>query len=272
MNTVRKVFFWIGLLTVFAACNNNNGNDIDEKHVPATPIIHFSVTRYFPHDTTSFTEGFLVHDGRFFESTGSPEDLPQTRSLIGILDLETGKIDKKTELDKKYFGEGIAIVKDKIYQLTYKHKTGFIYDTGSLKEIGRFTYNNAKGWSLTTDGSELIMSDGTDSLNYLGLKDLHPTKVIRVTENGVPINNLNELEYIKGYIYANIWTTNYIVKIDPLNGKVIGKLDLTSLHFEAKNLNPTADVLNGIAYDEVSDKVYVTGKLWPKIYQINFPH
>lgn len=116
------------------------------------------------------------------------------------------------------------------------------------------------------------MSDGTDTLTFLHPKDLKPFKLLRVTEDGFPLKNLNELEYIKGYIFANIWTTNYIVKIDPANGKVVGKLDLAPVSFEAKNKNPDVDVLNGIAYDSVSDKIYITGKLWPNVYQINFPH
>ena len=271
MKSVLKSSFYLGFLLVLIGCKNKTENDVDGNGSPTTPIIPFSVTRYFPHDTTSFTEGLLVHDGRLYESTGSPSELTQTKSVIGIVDLTTGKIENKTELDKtKYFGEGIVIIRDKIYQLTYKNRTGFIYDARSFNQIGSFTYPNAEGWSLTTNGSEIIMSDGTDSLSYLSVKNLQRTKVLTVTENGVPVRNINELEYIKGFIYANIWTTNNIVKIDPMTGKVVGKMDLSSLNFEAKNINPNADVLNGIAYDTSLDKVYVTGKLWPRIYEIEF--
>jgi len=271
-----KVFFVSTIiLTGLYSCTSNQGpsdNDIT-KTIAATPLINYAVTKFFPHDTTLYTEGLLVHDGELYESTGSPEDRPQTKSVIGVNDLVTGKMDKKIEIDRsKYFGEGIVIFKDKLYQLTYTNQVGFIYDIKSFKKIGEFTYANKQGWSLTTNGKELIMDDGTDKLTFLDPDSLKPVRILSVTENGVPVDKLNELEFIKGYLYANIWLTNFIVKIDPSNGKVIGKLDLTSLDFEAKNKYPGTDVLNGIAYDSIADKIYVTGKLWPNIYQIQFPH
>lgn len=240
---------------------------------PATPVINYAVKRFFPHDTTLYTEGFLVHNGRLFESTGSPEDHPEAKSVIGIIDLSSGKMEKKVELDKsKYFGEGIAILNDKLYQLTYTNQVGFIYDIKSFKKIGQFKYTNKQGWSLTTNGKELIMTDGTDKLTFLDPDSLKPVRILPVTENGLPVDKLNELEFIKGFIYANIWLTDFIVKINPANGKVEGRLDLSSLAFEARNKFPDADVLNGIAYDSATDKIYVTGKLWPNIYQVEFAH
>ncbi|MCW3090970.1 MAG: hypothetical protein JWP81_2039 [Ferruginibacter sp.] len=182
-------------------------------------------------------------------------------------------MDKKIEIDRsKYFGEGIVIFDDKLYQLTYTNQVGFIYDIKSFKQIGQFNYTNKEGWSLTTNGKELIMSDGTDKLTFLDPATLKPVKQLAVTENGLAVDSLNELEFIKGFIYANIWQTDFIVKINPANGKVTGRLDLTSLAFEARNKYPPADVLNGIAYDAATDKIYVTGKLWPNIYQVEFPH
>ncbi|MEO5889570.1 MAG: glutaminyl-peptide cyclotransferase [Ferruginibacter sp.] len=270
-----KLFFYLlAISACLCSCNNNPDTAENENSitVPATPIVNYAVTKIFPHDTTLFTEGFLVHNNQLFESTGSPEDLPQTRSVIGIIDLATGKMDKKIEIDRsKYFGEGIAILNNKLYQLTYTTQVGFIYDARSFKKIGQFTYTNKQGWSLTTDGRELIMDDGTDKITFLDTTGLKPSRILSVTENGSPVIKLNELEFIKGFIYANIWLTNFIVKIDPSNGKVVGKLDLSSLSFEAKNKNPGADALNGIAYDSANDKVYVTGKLWPNIYQLDFP-
>ncbi len=240
---------------------------------PVIPLLNYAVINHFPHDTSLFTEGFLFHNGQIVESTGSPEELPQSRSVIGIWDLSTGEFSTKIEIDKsRYFGEGIVLLNNRLYQITYKNQTGFIYDAKAFREIGQFTYSNKEGWGLTTDGTNLIMSDGTALLTYLDPIKLSPIKVLKVTEQGSPIDHLNELEFINGFLYANIWLTNFIVKIDPSSGNIVGKLDLSSLTTEAKSLNPRADVLNGIAYDSSTDKIYVTGKLWPKIYQIQFPH
>lgn len=193
--------------------------------------------------------------------------------MFGVVDLKTGKINPKVELDRsKYFGEGIVFFNDKIYQLTYTNQIGFIYDSKTYKKLGQFNFKNKEGWGLTTDGTFLIMSDGTNNLTYLDPNTLKVVKTISVNNAGYAEDYLNELEYIRGYIYANIWTKNYLVKIDPQNGKVIGTINLSPLTEEAKIKNPTADVLNGIAYNSTSDKIYVTGKLWANIFQIDFPH
>jgi len=208
-----------------------------------------------------------------FESTGSPEEYPDAESLVGIIDPHTGKMDRKIQLDKeKYFGEGIVFLKDRLYQLTYLNRKGFIYDAATFKKTGEFNYANQQGWSLTTDGARLIMSDGTDTLSYLDPVSCKPTGILKVTMNGLPRDSLNELEYIKGFIYANVWYTDYILKIDPATGKVVGRIDLSSIVADARNKNPQANVLNGIAYDAASDRIYVVGKRWPNIYQIDFPH
>lgn len=272
----KRKFFFLGtlILIMVYSCNDNSKsakNEVPTK-VSNIPLISYSVPNYFPHDITLFTEGFLFHDGELFESTGSPDDMPQAKSLVGIDDLKTGKFSPKIELDKKYFGEGITFLDNKLFQLTYKSQTGFIYDAKSFKKIGEFKYANAEGWSLTTDGKYLIMSDGTDKLTYLDPVKLTPVKVLNVTGNGMPQDSLNELEYINGFIFANVWINNFIFKIDPSTGNIVGKIDLSFLTQEAKKKNPNADVLNGIAYDSTSDKIYVTGKLWPNIYQIDFKH
>ena len=265
---------YLMLFYIVTGCNNNPKKTVDDTDLstPSVAFINYAVKASFPHDPSLFTEGFLLHDGKFFESTGSPENVPQAKSMIGISDLQTGKFDKKIGLDKKYFGEGIVFFNNKLYELTYKNKIGFIYDASSFKLIDSFTYKNAEGWSLTTNGKQIIMDDGTDVLTYLDPVSLKPVKYLRVTENGLPRDSLNELEYIRGFLYANIWLNNAIVKIDTATGKVVGRLDLSSLTFEAKNKNPAADVLNGIAYDSTADKIYVTGKLWPNIYEIEFSH
>lgn len=243
-----------------------------EDNTPKIPEIKFTVENQYPHDINSFTEGFLFHEGKLFESTGSPDNLPQTKSLFGVVDLKTGKIDVKVEIDRNtYFGEGIVFLNDKIFQLTYKNQTGFIYDAKTFKNIGKFNYTNREGWGLTTDGKHLIMSDGTSYLTFMDPTNFSVVKILDVAENGRVQEHLNELEYIKGYIYANIWTTNLIVKIDPNTGDIVGKMDLSALLYESKVRNPDALETNGIAYDSVSNKVLVTGKLWPTIYEIKFP-
>lgn len=257
------------LLLVMSSCRSNQQAEVVQNE--RVPVISHYVTNNFPHDTSLFTEGFLFYGGRLMESTGAPLELQNTRSLIGIQNLKTGKLNVKVELDKsKYFGEGIVILKDKLYQLTYKNQLGFIYDAKSFKKISEFRYANLEGWALTTDDKSLIMSDGTDNLTYISPNSMSPVKTISVTENGQPLSRLNELEFIRGYIYANVYGTNFIVKIDPANGDVVGKLDLSKVCMTEKNMNPDALEMNGIAYDPIADKVYITGKLWSHIYEIDF--
>jgi glutaminyl-peptide cyclotransferase len=274
----RAALFLAILLVGLGSCKDSNEEEAGEEEstqapVVVTPSINFRVVNTFKHDPSLFTEGLLIHKGQLFESTGSPEGLPGAKSMIGVIDLVSGKMNTRVEIDRsKYFGEGIVIFGSKLYQLTYTTQLGFIYDLKTFKQIGTFKYANKEGWGITTNGKELIMSDGSSNLTFLSPDDLQPFRSLPVSEDGLPVTNLNELEYIKGFIYANIWMTNYIYKIDPANGKVVGKVDLSSLSYEAKNRNPGADVLNGIAYDPETDKIYVTGKLWPNIYQIDFVH
>ena len=273
---IKSFLYIVSGVFLLASCEPEKSKEVVPPpvvaEIPETPEIKYTIQNQYPHDTNSFTEGFLFHENKLFESTGAPENIPQTRSLFGVVDLKTGKIDVKAEIDKAiYFGEGIVFLNGKVYQLTYKNQICFIYDGKTFKNIGKFTYTNREGWGLTTDGKSLIMSDGTRYLTYLDPVSYSVTKTLDVAENGYVQEHLNELEYIKGFIYANVWTTNYIVKIDPNTGDVVGKIDLSSLSFECKTRNPNAEVLNGIAYDSISNKVMVTGKLWPTIYEIKFP-
>jgi len=263
------------ILCFLAACNNPAKDDASAagKATDNTPpLINYTVVRALPHDTTSYTEGFLFHDGQLYESTGTEPEMPASRrSMFGTVDPGSGKITPKVELDRnKYFGEGIVFLNDKIYQLTYTTKIGFVYDARTFKKLGEFTFPSKEGWGMTTDGTYLIMSDGTSNISYLDPNTFRLVKVLGVTDNNGPVSNVNELELIKGYIYANQWQTNYILKIDPASGKVVGKMNLESLDSEARNKYPGAEVLNGIAYDSTSGKVYVTGKLWPNMYEIKF--
>jgi glutamine cyclotransferase len=275
---MKKLLCLAFVITALSACGpdktpepvKNDSTTTVEANVPS---LDYRIVRLLPHDSSSFTEGFFIHDGVFYESTGSPENYPMLRSIVGPLDTATGKINNKAELDRnQFFGEGTIIFGDKLYQLTYTTQIGFIYDAKTFKQLGRFSYNNKEGWGLTTDGKNIIMSDGTNILTYLDPATLKPVKTLQVSNGGYAEDYLNELEYIKGYIYANIWMKNYIVKIDPANGKVVATINCASLMEEAKQKNPGADVLNGIAYDPGSDKIYLTGKLWKNIYQVDFPH
>lgn len=263
-----KNLLYFLLLTVIIACNGNS-SDKEQPIAATTPEINYAIKSSFPHNTNAFTEGFLFHNGSLYESTGSPEEFPETESVKGIVNLATGSIDQKIKLDKRiYFGEGIVFLNNKLFQLTYKNQTCFVYDAKTFKKLGQYTFTNTEGWGLTTDGSNIIMSDGTEALSYVNPANFQIIKKLSVSENGYALRNLNELEYIEGFIYANIWTKDEIVKIDPANGKVIGKLDLTLLKDSAVRINPNAQETNGIAYNPKTKKILVTGKLWPKIYEI----
>lgn len=270
-----KITTTIFLALLFVSCNNDDTTTKEEKKPPVhhTPIINYNPVITYPHDTTSFTEGFLVHEGKLYESTGYTDEFPQTRSLFGVVDLKTGKIDKKVELDKnKYFGEGIVFLNGKVYQLTYQTKIGFIYDDKTFKQLNTFTFPTIEGWGMTTDSVNIIMSDGTSNLTYLDSSTLKPLKILSVQDENGPVVNVNELEFIKGFIYANLYSTNFIIKIDPATGNVISKLDLSLLADVQKAKYPGCQEMNGIAYDPVTDKIYVTGKMWPNIYEIQFDH
>lgn len=253
------------------SCQNNPKNTEQTTAAPSIQTIDFKVKATYPHDKTLFTEGLLVHKGELIESTGSPEEMERARTLIGKIDLKTGKMDVKVELDKsKYFGEGIAVLNDKLYQLTYKNREGFVYDANTFKKLGGFKYDNLEGWGLTTDGKQLIMSDGTSTITFLDPESLQPVRTINVTKYGESEQLINELEYIKGFIYANVWLSNFIVKIDPANGKIVGRLNLGSVFTMERSENTLGGEMNGIAYDPKTDKVYITGKLWEHVYEIEF--
>lgn len=252
--------------------DHNNASVLPDSTLHVAPALSFFVQNTFPHDATLFTEGFFIKDGLVYESTGAPVEFPDTRSQIGLIDLKTGKFSPKIEIDRNiYFGEGIAILDNKLYQLTYKNQQGFIYNAKTYKKTGDFKYANTEGWGLTTDGKSLIMSDGTANLSWLDPATMKPVKTLQVTENGAPLSQINELEYINGSIFANVWQTNFIVQIDPQTGKVTGKMDLSSIVDEQLRDNPNAQELNGIAYDAVAHKFYITGKMWSKIYELDLP-
>jgi glutaminyl-peptide cyclotransferase len=246
----------LALATLFGSCKNEKENTED-----APPTIYFKLKTTWPHDVSAFTQGLVIHNGILYESTGQ-----NGASWIGIIDINTGTPDKKVELEEKYFGEGITIMNNKVYQLTYKTKVGFVYDLKTWAKLREFQQPLVEGWGITHDNKNLIMSEGTDKLFFVDTTTLQPVRTISVTDNKGPVSKLNELEYVEGFIFANIWETNYIVKIDPQTGKVVGKMDLSSLAQNAALRNPNAEVLNGIAYHPTTKLFLVTGKNWPSIY------
>jgi glutaminyl-peptide cyclotransferase len=244
-------------------------------NIPPPAILQFNVLNVYPHDTLSYTQGFIIHDGQLLEATGgNPSYNPAYKSGLGKVDLKTGKINQKVPLDSSYFGEGITILKDKLYQLTWTSNKGFVYDAKTLKKMQEFPLKT-EGWGITNDSTNLIMSDGSSNLYFLNPADFSTLKVVGVNDNNGPVNNLNELEFINGYIYANKYQTNYILKIDPSNGQVVGRADLTGILERYSKEDVTKDkytsndaVLNGIAYDGKTGKLFITGKLWPSIYEV----
>jgi glutamine cyclotransferase len=228
----------------------------------AVPVYGATVVRAYPHDPGAFTEGLFYLNGFLYESTGL-----EGKSSLRKVELATGKVLERRPLNSKYFGEGIVAWKGKLVQLTWQSQIGFTYDLATFKPRTSFNYQG-EGWALTQDGERLIMSDGTPQLRFLDPASLKQTGRVAVTLDGRPIDNLNELEWVKGEVLANVWQTNYIVRIDPKTGKITGVIDLTPLaNAEAAKGRPI-DVLNGIAYDAAHDRLFVTGKLWPDLYEI----
>jgi glutaminyl-peptide cyclotransferase len=224
----------------------------------------YKVIKSYPHSIERFTEGLEIRNGFIYEGTGQ-----EGQSAIYKSDLINWKVIKDYKLNNEYFGEGITILNGKLYQLTYKTQLGFVRDLETFELIKTWKYKNEQGWGLTNDGKYLIMSDGSEFLYYLDPESLKEIKKIQVCNHKGVIPNLNELEYINDEIWANLWTTDTIVKIDPETGKITAEIDLTGLLSSGMTKQKTdVDVLNGIAYDYDKKKIYVTGKLWPKIFEI----
>jgi glutaminyl-peptide cyclotransferase len=228
----------------------------------AVPVYGATVVRAYPHDSQAFTEGLFWLNGFLYESTGL-----EGKSSFRKVQLATGKVLQSRPLDAKYFGEGIVAWKGKLVQLTWQSQIGFTYDLATFAPRASFHYAG-EGWALTQDGKRLIMSDGTPQLRFLDPVSLKETGRVAVTLDGRPIGELNELEWVKGEVLANIWQTNYIVRIAPETGKVVGVIDLSPLAAQEAAKGRPIDVLNGIAYDADHDRLFVTGKLWPDLYEI----
>ena len=244
------------------ACAPAPASSIAAQRKPA-PVQSFKVIATFPHDTSSFTQGLVfASDGQMYESTGL-----QGESTLRRVDIATGRTLQRIDVPREYFAEGLALVGDELLQLTWQHKLGFVYDRHTFKQKRTFSYKT-EGWGIAYDGeSRLVMSDGTDTLTFLDPKSLVFVKTLRVMDAGRPVGNLNELEWIEGEIWANVWTTDRIARISPNTGEVNAWVDLSTL-FPLAQRTPPADVLNGIAYDKATRRIYITGKKWPRLYQI----
>lgn len=229
----------------------------------AIPTLGYEVINTYPHDSRAFTQG-LVYDGNglLFEGTGL-----NGQSSLRLVNLQTGTVLKKTNLTSELFGEGVALWKDRIIQLTWQSGLGLVYDKENFTRIGNFTYST-EGWGITSDNNNLIMSDGSNVLHILDPESFAEKGQIWVTANGLPLTGLNELEYIKGEIYANVWPTYWIAIISPETGEVTARVNLMGIMKTNETEGKSVDVLNGIAYDAADDRLFVTGKLWPRLYEI----
>ena len=226
-----------------------------------TAVSGYAVTHVYPHDARAFTQGIEFRDGVLYEGTGL-----NGQSTLRKVELATGKVLQQIAVPPEYFGEGITTWGETILQLTWQSQLGFVYDRSTFKQLRTFKYTG-EGWGLTHNATGLIMSDGSASLRFLDPKTLMETRRLLVTDAGIVIRDLNELEWVNGEIYANVWQTNFIARISPASGRVLGWIDLTGL-LSPEDQRSGADVLNGIAYDAAGRRLFVTGKLWPKVFEI----
>ncbi len=277
-----RLYFLIFIISTTAACNgtsnksnvvsinvSNNANSNATKTNAPAPVYTYEIVKTYPHDAKAFTQGLVFHNNFLYEGTGGSRARGDNFfSSLRKVELESGKVLQKFDLATDYFGEGITIFNDKIYQLTWREKTAFVYDLNDFKLLKEFRYAG-EGWGLTHDDAHLMMSDGTHIIRFINPENFETVRTIAVfDEKGHPLMELNELEYIKGEIWANIWQKGEIVRIDPNTGKLLGRIDLTKLADEQMESSREADVLNGIAYDEAADRLFITGKKWNKLFEI----
>jgi len=252
--------YWLTVVALFAITLASAWVNLNSTN-RSTPLYSYEIVREYPHDPSAFTQGLVFESGFLYEGTGL-----KGRSSLRRVDLASGEVVQVYNLSSEYFGEGITVYGDRIYQLTWQSNMGFVYDKGSFEMLETFEVAT-EGWGLTHDGSTLILSNGTSTLRFLDPETYEEVGEINVHDNGIPVLNINELEYVRGEIWANIWLTDLIARIDPESGVVLGWLDLSGLEDRLEQ-NSAYDVLNGIAYDSEGDRLFVTGKLWKKLFEI----
>lgn len=260
-NGVERIWSVLLLSLCLAAvsCQTSPTRAPAEKN--SVTIYGYEVVHAFPHDRDAFTQGLIFHDGNFLESTGEVG-----HSSLRRVEIDSGKILQKVDVPSPYFAEGITLLNGKIYQLTWQHQLGFVYDALSFEKTSEFKYTG-EGWGLANDGQSLILSDGTNRIRFLDPTNFQVSKTISVLDGHTAVTEINELEYVQGEIYANIWHADRIARIDPNTGKVAGWINLAGLLAPGEVQDEEA-VLNGIAYDQTSGRLFVTGKLWPKVFEI----
>lgn len=250
--------------------NNNSAVNITKtvnQTAGKVPEYGYDIVNTYPHDPKAFTQGLVFHNNFFYEGTGGRQS-DTFHSSLRKVEVESGKVVQKVDLPGEYFGEGITIFNDKIYQITWQEKKAFVYDVNDFKILKEFSYFG-EGWGITHDTANLIMSDGTQVLRFINPENFQVVRTLVVTdEKGKELDEINELEYVKGEIWANIWQEGWIARIDPQSGKLVGRIDLEDLTDRQMNEDRNADVLNGIAYDEASDRIFITGKKWRRVFEI----
>lgn len=271
-----KNFTTAFIMILFSACSYNCNNDVPDstktntstvEALPAPVQLNYTLLNVYPHDTSSYIQGLQYVNGFLYEGSGNPRR-EYNRSKLRKVDYKTGKVLKETSIKGELFGEGITVMGDKIYQITWEDKKAFVYNLSDFKLVKEFSYNT-NGWGLTNDGKYLIMSDGSDKIYFRDPNTFQEITHISVQDNTGLRNNINEMEYINGFIYANVYTTDEVLKIDPSNGHVVGKIDFSALKNDYPELkSPPSDYFNGIAWDSTGNRLFVTGKYWSKLFEV----
>lgn len=256
-----RIFICLGISLALAFASGCGSEGTSSTRTKA-PVLQIRVVKSFPHDPNAFTQGLEIEGGKLYESTGR-----EGFSSVRHVDLESGEVTLKLDLPDDFFGEGLTIMGDQIYQITYKNRICFVYEKGTLKKVKQFNYTG-EGWGLANDGKHLLMTDKTSTISIRDPETFQVVRKLRVKDGRKSISELNELEYFDGHIWANIWRQDKIAKINPETGAVVAWLDCSKVYPAKNRDNPQEDVLNGIAHDADSGRLFITGKMWPTLYEI----